>query len=158
VSGAETAAARIPVVHGGIALDVPAHWADQSTLLFVAPPPPALPTAHAVAGLAETVTVRFVQTAGRTGEQVIADELAGIADVVSDLQTVASAPFDGPLGAGQRVEVGYALDGLGVIQVLVAVPVGDVTVLAVAIATAARRDVALPLLNAILATLRPAPL
>ena len=31
--------------HGKIELDVPATWSDQSSLLFVGPPPASLPTA-----------------------------------------------------------------------------------------------------------------
>jgi hypothetical protein len=146
----------IPLRHGGLVVDVPASWSDQSTVLLVAPPAPALPTAHPVAGVSETVTLRFVTTQGRDAARILRDELEALLGLQAQVELGEVQPFACGLGKGARLDATVALDGLTVSQILACVVVGDSAVLGVGTCAATRKDTATASLAQILGSLRPA--
>lgn len=142
--------------HGGLVVDVPAGWTDQSTLLLVAPPAPALPTVRAVSEPVESVTIRFIAAAGRSAADVLRDEVAGLARTQAAATVVEEGAFACGLGPGARLEATVDLDGLVLRQLLAAVVAGDLVVLAVATAAEARLPRVRQQLESVLASLRAA--
>ncbi len=127
------------VRHGGLVIDVPEGWSDQSTLLFVAPRDEA--TAATVAKVAvptEAVAVRFRMSEDKDAAAVLAEEFTGVRAADPDAEEIESGPFSCPLGAGAyrvaRVRVGHA----PLVQLTAAVVLGPVCVLATASAAEAR--------------------
>ncbi len=139
------------VRHGGLAIDIPDGWADQSTLLFVAPRLEPNPRAlHTELRPTETVSVRFVLGENLDAKELLAAQIDAMKVTDPDFAVVASGAFSSGLGAGwqqtQRITVG----GVALKQLATATVIGPVAVLATATSSEAR----FPLVeSALLATL-----
>jgi hypothetical protein len=143
--------------HGGLVVDVPETWTDQSTLLLVAPASgPTLPTTRAVSEPVETVTIRMLAKDARSLAEVLQDEVAGLQRMQAGARVVDEGAFSCGLGTGARLELVLDLDGLALRQILLAAGQGDVVVLAIATTSEARLERTRAQLEAVLSSLRTA--
>ncbi len=127
------------VQHGGLIIDVPEGWSDQSTLLFVAPRDSQ--TAATVAKVAVptvAVAVRFRGSDGLDAVAVLAEELSGVRAADPDAVELEAGPFSCPLGAGAFRVVRLRVSQAPLVQITAAVVLGPVCVLATASAAEAR--------------------
>jgi hypothetical protein len=123
------------VRHGGISIDIPESWSDQSTLLFTAPfPTETVPTAARLQQAAEAVSVSFIRDAGQTAKEVLAAQAQELGQHVPDFAVVSEGPFDCGLGKGWRYTQRFSVDGVSVQQLAVACPAGELVVVATAAA------------------------
>jgi hypothetical protein len=141
--------------HGGVVVDVPDSWSDQSTVLLVAPPAGSgLPTTKAVSEPVETVTIRFFAADGRPASQVLRDEVEGLARIQQGADIVKEGDFRCGLGAGALLEAKLDLGGLVLHQLLAAVVRDELVVLAVATASETKMPKVRAQLEGVLASLR----
>jgi hypothetical protein len=123
--------------HGGLVIDLPEGWSDQSTLLFVAPPPAlvgAVPAANAVAQPTEAVSLRFAVAGGREARALLEEQTAALRRTDPALSLVEEGPFSAPFGRGWRVVQRLSLGGIALRQIAVACLRGEVALLATAVA------------------------
>jgi hypothetical protein len=127
------------VRHGGFAIDVPAGWADQSALLFVAPridgeartlAPQTRPT--------ETIAIRFAIGAEGDARTILEAQLPDLRVTDPDLQVTASGPFTSSLGAGWQQTQTIHVGGIALVQIATCTVIGPIAVLATATAAEAR--------------------
>jgi hypothetical protein len=127
------------VRHGGFSIDVPAGWADQSTLLFVAPreagdarvlQPQLRPT--------ETVSVRFVLGPEGDAAALLAAQIDAMKVTDPEFAVLSSGPFASGLGAGWQQQQRVTVGGVALVQIATATVLGPVAVLATATAAEAR--------------------
>ncbi|MBI1946853.1 MAG: hypothetical protein HYS27_14250 [Deltaproteobacteria bacterium] len=140
--------------HGGLLLDVPEGWADQSTLLFVAPPEVgAAPTANRSVQATEAIAVRFA--VGETdARQVVQAESAALTAADPQATLLSEGAFSCGLGSGWQVVQRLTVGGVVLRQLSCAVTVGAVTVVATATAADARFDKQRAQLERVLASMR----
>jgi hypothetical protein len=141
------------LVHGGLALDLPEGWSDQSTLLFTAPVDDVpMPTAKRTARPTESLAVTFGLAQRRAGgadddaDAVVREEVERLKAADPALELVEVRPFVGGLGKGSLAVVKLTLAEIALRQLTVAVVVGPVVVCATAScveAVFARREPAL---------------
>ena len=120
------------VRHGGFQIDIPSGWSDQSTLLFVGP-------RDRSSGPAEAVAVTF---AGPTenAREILEQQAARLESSDPSFERIEDAPFECALGRGHQFVQALELGGEKV-QIAVAVPVNDATIIATATCARARYDV-----------------
>ncbi|HEY4220582.1 MAG TPA: hypothetical protein VGO62_04550 [Myxococcota bacterium] len=124
------------VRHGGLVLDVPSDWLDQSSLLFVAPRAAStLPSAVKVSSPVESLAVRTVVVdAGVSARALLDADNAALASVDASADLVS----EGALGAGYQRVHRVTLLGHPLRQVSFALVVGELAVLATATCAEAR--------------------
>ncbi len=146
--------------HGPVALDLPDDWADQSTLMFVAPPPAAhVPTQASVEQPTESVRIEFTHNPFDSAETYIATQLEelGRADP-SFAEAISSGPFECPLGTGWHVVCQVDVDDILLRQIIVGVELGpNVLLFAVGTASQDRFGSQEAALRTILESIRPHP-
>lgn len=144
------------VRHGGLIIDVPEGWADQSTLLFVAPPEAvSAPTANRSVQATEVVSVRFAfGDEGTDARAALHKEAAAMAAGDAQFSVLTEGTFTCGLGAGWRVIQRVSIGGVALRQISCAVVVGAVTVIATATAADARFDKQQAQLERVLASMR----
>ncbi|OGQ11135.1 MAG: hypothetical protein A2138_20930 [Deltaproteobacteria bacterium RBG_16_71_12] len=137
-------------------VDVPEGWADQSTLLFVAPPElgPA-PSANRTVRATEAVSVRFA-LGEPDARRPLQQESAALAAADPQVALLSEGEFTCGLGAGWQVVQRVTVGGIALRQLSCAVTVGAVTVVATATAADARFDKQRALLERVLASMRSA--
>jgi len=143
--------------HGGLAIDIPGDWSDQSQLLFVAPRDEApMPTAHSVQRPTEAVSIQLIAADDLDARELLERQAERLGDVDAGFEVVDQGEFSCGLGAGwqltQRLDIGDA----PVQQLSVACVSGAVAVVATASAAAARFDQVETQLRAVLESLRVA--
>lgn len=117
--------------HGGLSLDIPGHWSDQSTLLFVGQPTgPTLPSVNAVEDPPEAVAVTLVQDAGDGPRQVLQEESELLEARDPDFVLVDEGPFEAELGQGWHQVRKMTTAGVLVGQIAVAFLLGPTMVCA----------------------------
>ncbi len=117
------------LVHGGLALDLPEGWSDQSTLLFTAPVDDApLPTAHRPARSTESLALTFALAKDADADAVVRDEVDKLRAADPGLVLVEVRPFSCGLGAGALAVVRLSLADIALRQLTAAVVVGPVVV------------------------------
>ena len=144
--------------HANIAVDIPAGWRDESTILFVAPPAAStLPTTASVTAPGEAVALRFALARGRTADALLSEQvdLARAAD--AELVTGESAAFNCQLGHGRLVELQMKIANQTIIQLLACVVTGPLAVMATASTGSIGFSAARPRLLAILESLQVSP-
>ena len=134
--------------HGGLALDVPADWRDQSTLLFVAP-------IEDGERASEVVSVSF-HAGAIAPRDLLRDQADQMRAMDPALEVIGDGPFDCALGEGWSLVQKLTLDGNPVQQIVVACPAGGTTVMATAATSPDRFADRLEQLKSILNSLRPA--
>ncbi len=146
--------------HGQVALDLPDDWADQSTLMFIAPPPAAdVPTQANVEQPTESVRIEFTHNPFDSAETYIATQLEelGRADP-SFAEALSSGPFKCPLGDGWHVVCQVNVDEVLLRQIIVGVELGpNVLLFAVATASQDRFESQEAALRSILESMRTVP-
>jgi hypothetical protein len=121
------------LVHGGLALDLPAGWSDQSTLLFTAPVDDvALPTTRKTQRTTESVAVTFALADDKDADAIVRDEVEQLKAADPGLVLVEVAPFSCALGDGRLATVKLTLGETPLRQLTLAVLVGPIVVRATA--------------------------
>jgi hypothetical protein len=123
----------ISIQHAALAIDIPDEWRDQSTLLFVAPPPP--PTDYAdskpkVPG--QAIAVRFVEAAGRSASDYLKEQHVVAVATDPNARLINEAEFRCGLGPGRIMEQELTLAGHRLCQFSACVIIGPIAVLATA--------------------------
>jgi hypothetical protein len=147
------------VRHGGLILDVPEGWADQSTLLFVAPPDvqaQSAPTANKSVQATEVVSVRFMFGQHDEARAALKGETEAMAAADAQFAVISEGPFTCGLGEGWRIVQRVHVGGIALRQISCAVVVGAVTVLASATAGDARFEKMQAQLDQVLTSMRSA--
>lgn len=144
--------------HGGLALDLPEQWGDQSTLLFVGPPEPAgnLPTMASSGGSGEAVQINFYFADGASPEVFLEAQLAMVKEVDDELEILERGPFTCGLGEGWQVVQRLVLDGFVTRQIVACVFRGEAAIVASAVAAEGRFGAVRGRLQDILASIGPA--
>ncbi len=140
--------------HGGLRLDLPDGWLDQSTLLFVAPPTrESTMSTHRVVEPSEAVSVNFVLDPGDP-KALLAEQARSLAAADPDFEVLEEAPFACGLGDGWCCVQRMAVRGVPVRQIAVACAVGPVAVVATAAAPESSFGASRARLRAILESMR----
>ncbi|MDP2339998.1 MAG: hypothetical protein Q8O67_03485 [Deltaproteobacteria bacterium] len=117
------------LVHGGLALDLPEGWSDQSTLLFTAPVDDVpLPTAKRTTRPTESLAVTFGLAGSDDADAVVREEVEKLRAADPALELVEVRPFTGGLGTGSLAVVRLSLAEIALRQLTVAVVVGPVVI------------------------------
>lgn len=118
--------------HGGLGIDIPEGWADQSTLLFVAPlREQRLPTARQPGASTEAISINFMQAGAKDAAALTADHIAQLSSIDPERSPVGIAePFETGLGMGALQRVRLTISGVVVRQLVVAVVVAGIAVVA----------------------------
>jgi hypothetical protein len=119
-----------PIQHAGLALDVPAGWTDQSTLLFVAPVPAPVDVAQPRAAPVEAIAVRFAAAGGRTAEDCLDEQLGSARLTDPKARVLGVSDFHCGLGAGRLGEQTLEIAGERLCQLIACVVVGPVAIVA----------------------------
>lgn len=139
------------LVHGGLALDLPEGWSDQSTLLFTAPvDDAALPTTRRTVRSTESVAVTFAFAGDDDADAIVRDEVEKLRAADANLTLVDVGPFSCALGAGRLAVVKLTLADTPLVQLTAAVVVGRIVVRATASCVEAAFPRREPALRAIL--------
>ena len=127
------------IQHGGPVVDVPEGWADQSTLLFVAPPQShAAPTVSKVAAPTEAIAIRFRVSNQQDAAALLGEEAAGLRSTDPELALVEEGPFRSGLGVGAFVIHRLQVAQTPLLQMSTATVLGPICILATASAAEAR--------------------
>jgi hypothetical protein len=119
-----------PVQHASLALDLPDGWTDQSTLLFVAPPPESTDVVPGKALPGEAIAVRFAAAAGRSAAECLQQQLRSAQQADPNARLISESDFHCRLGAGRLAEQELELAGERLSQLVACVVVGPVAVVA----------------------------
>jgi len=142
------------IQHGALAIDVPADWQDQSTVLFVAPrTEESLTTLSTVEQPTEAVSLTFV-TDSDDPKRILERQAESLRKMDAGFELLGEGPFETALGSGWSYEQRFDMGGSVVRQLAVACRVGPVVVLATGAAVDARFDRHRNQLAAILASLK----
>ncbi len=123
----------VSIQHAALAIDIPDEWKDQSTLLFVAPPPAPADYADArpkVPG--QAIAVRFVDAAGRSASDYLKEQHAAAVATDPASRLVNESEFRCGLGSGRIMEQELTLAGYRLCQYSACVILGPIAVLATA--------------------------
>lgn len=127
------------IQHGALAIDVPKGWTDESTLLFVAPASPPLPTVKDVVRASGSVLITFRRVEGRApleeARQIVDANLAGLrGQALGDagLIELERGELDTGIGRGATSLHRLTLAGIPIRQLELVVVVGRTAVCAVA--------------------------
>ncbi len=143
------------IQHGGLLIDLPHSWSDQSSLLFVAPrEEESLPTTAAVQRPTEAVAVGFVLAESRDARAILTEQTAQLAAAEPTLEVVAEGPFSCGLGPGWSQTQKLTVGETAVRQLSVACLIGHLAVVATASAAEARFKRCEEQLSSILKSLR----
>jgi hypothetical protein len=110
-------------LHGGLALEMPEDWCDQSTLLFVgkrAPPEAA----------AESVAIRFLLDAGEDARVILQKEIGAIRGESGGVEIVEERELACGLGVGWSATLRLSLPGGVLRQIAACVVLGRVAIVA----------------------------
>ncbi len=118
------------VRHGDLVVDVPAEWADRSTLVFVGPAP-AAPAVVNERRAQPSLTVTFTR-ASKGAKALLDDELAGLAAMSLGFHALGDEPFACAFGEGVLSSHRLELDGVRVRQLFAVCVRGAIAVRAVA--------------------------
>lgn len=106
--------------HGRLSVDLPAGWADRSTLVFVGPQP-TQPTVIATRVAPPSISITMVRApAGAprdAARAVLDDELAGLRAMGLGLEVLSIQDFDAALGPGAASLHKVTLDGMTLRQI-----------------------------------------
>jgi hypothetical protein len=140
--------------HGALAIDLPAEWQDQSTLLFVAPrQTETLATTATVEQPTEAISVTFV-TDDDEPQGILARQAESMTKLDAAFEVLKQGPFTTALGEGWCYEQRFEMGGSVVRQLAVACRVGRVVVVATGAAVDARFERHRDKLTTILASLQ----
>jgi hypothetical protein len=141
--------ARLPRVstlrHGGIDVDVPDGWSDQSNLVFVAP-----------GESPETISIRFTAVEGKSARELAHAEIAALSRLESHVQLTSEGAFMTGLGEAYRVEIRVLLESVPMTQVVYAVIIEPLAVIATATAMTDSFEATREKVEKTIASLRPA--
>jgi hypothetical protein len=126
----------IPVIHGDLVIDIPSTWADQTTLVFVAPTTPSPDGKAKAAPVAESVTVRFGRLPSGGAVAVLAAERKAQLSNDPALKMIVEEAIKTRLGAGHLAAWKTTPFDVTLVRMAVAVAHGDAYVLAIATTTA----------------------
>jgi hypothetical protein len=118
------------VQHASLALDVPAGWTDQSTLLFVAPAAELNGVVPGRAAPGEAIAVRFAAATGRSAGECLQEQLRAVQLSDPKARLASESDFQCGLGAGRLAELELELAGERLSQLVACVVVGPVAVVA----------------------------
>jgi len=136
--------------HGGLTLDLPDDWIDQSTLLFVAPPTREhVMSTHEVAEQSEAVSINFVLDPGNVRD-LLSEQATELRRMDPGFEIVEEGPFSCGLGEAWFYVQRLSIHGIPVRQLAVACPAGQLTVIATAAAPDGNFDAARERLRGIL--------
>lgn len=138
--------------HGELRLDLPEHWLDQSTLLFVEPRAGVEPVP--APAVTPTLSVRLAFGTKLSAQELIEAETRKVEIVQPQLQRLQSGPFESPLGSGWLIHVRAALSDVPIEQLAVAWVVGEAGVIACAACGAREMKEQRPKLEAMLRAIR----
>lgn len=143
--------------HGGLALDVPDNWADQSTLLFVGPPEdgPQLPTMASSGRSGEAVQVSFYLAQGDGPREFLTHQMAQVTEIDPEVSVLEGGPFECGLGQGWQIVQRAQLDGFVVRQLVACVFRDQAAIVASAVASEGRFPLVRDRLQEILQSLGP---
>lgn len=128
------------VRHGGFSIDVPAGWADQSTLLFVAPreAPVEARALNAQVRPTETIAVRFVFGSDLDAQALLREHVDDLKVTDPAFALLGEGAFTSGLGAGRQQRQRITVGGVALVQIATCTVLGPVAVLATATAAEAR--------------------
>jgi hypothetical protein len=136
--------------HGGLTLELPNDWMDQSTLLFVAPPTSEnVMSTHKVAEQSEAISINFVLAPGDV-KALLAEQAEALGANDPGFEILEEGAFSCGLGEGWSYVQRMTIQGIPVRQLTVACPVGPIAVVATAAAPDGRFDDARERLHEIL--------
>ncbi|MCK5689133.1 hypothetical protein KAI87_07680 [Myxococcota bacterium] len=142
--------------HGGLEIDIPETWFDQSTLMFVGPvaQESASPTAKKMTRAPESVTVQFLAGTDEDDiESMLRFGVAGMQAFDPAYEDLRRFTMQTGLGEAQGVERKLSLGGMELRQIVVAAPFGGAYIVASATAAEASFDFQKKELERILASL-----
>jgi hypothetical protein len=128
----------VRIRHGGLSLDVPGHWRDESTLLFVGvPQTPPMVTVNAVEEPPEAVAVTLSRDAGDDPRAFLREEAARVQEGDEGFALLEEGPLEAELGTGWHQVRVMTVAGERVGQIVAAFALGPLMVCA----TASAREV-----------------
>lgn len=117
--------------HGGLSLDVPGHWQDESTLLFVGvPETPPMVTVNAVEEPPEAVAVTLSRDAGDDPRAYLREEAARVAEGDAGFALLEEGALEAELGTGWHQVRMMTVAGERVGQIAAAFALGPLMLLA----------------------------
>lgn len=141
--------------HGGLSLDVPGHWRDESTLLFVGiPTAPPVATIHPVNEPPEAVAVTLNRDAGDDPRAYLRQEAAQVASADDGFELLDEGAIEADLGTGWHQVRMMTIAGERVGQIAAAFALGPVMVCATGSARALVFEQRRPGLMDVLCSLR----
>lgn len=134
-------------------LDLPADWEDRSSLLFVAPEAPEVPTKQRIEASREALHVDFAFD-HRSPKTILEGRAEALREVDPTFEIVASEPFTCELGDGWCLDQRVTIADVTVRQLAVVVTVGPIIVSATAAAGEDRFPFMRPKLEKVLRSMR----
>lgn len=121
--------------HGRLSFDMPPHWSDRSTLLFVGPAP-VLPSANVARIPQPSMTMTFARSKGvhplEEARAILEEELAGLRAMNVGLEVLKVEDVDTAMGTGALSTHRLSLDGVRLLQLQLVVVTGEMAVRAAA--------------------------
>jgi hypothetical protein len=118
--------------HGGLSIDVPDDWSDQSTLLFVSAPR-STSTAGSAPGREasrESVAIRFLLGEGKDPRAILSRQLEELSTTYPGVTVVNEGRFVCGLGEGWSKTLSVPMGAIVIRQIVVCCVMGRVAIVA----------------------------